>query len=140
MATSRLLTETMDSSSAYPRDNQQQYYRADRQPQSGQLDPAQTRDESPAPEPQDSLPKPLLPEISSSSDFGVDLASIIGTPPSEETDRVSKRASNVLKLAEENDKLNEQLKAMTERLEAAERRRAELAKKAQQQQQRTREA
>ena len=101
MATSRLLTETMDSSSAYPRDNQQQYYRcvpshfllrveltfrrsADHQPQSGQLDPAQTRDESPAPEPQDSLPKPLLPEISSSSDFGVDLASIIGTPPSEE--------------------------------------------------------
>ena len=53
---------------------------------------------------------------------------------------MSKRASNVLKLAEENDKLNEQLKAMTERLEAAERRRAELAKKAQQQQQRTREA
>ncbi|KAL1743934.1 hypothetical protein HDZ31DRAFT_83043 [Schizophyllum fasciatum] len=127
----------MDSSSAYPRDNQQ-HYRIERQAPSGQLDPAQTRGESPAADPQDALAKPLLPEISSSSDFGMDLSSIIGTPPSEETDRVSKRASNVLKLAEENDKLNEQLKAMTERLEAAERRRAELAKKAQQQ--RTREA
>ncbi|TRM59344.1 hypothetical protein BD626DRAFT_508048 [Schizophyllum amplum] len=119
----------MDPSSAYPHDDQQ--YHTQRQP-SGQLDPTQTRDESPAPEP---VAQPILPEVAP-SDFG-DLFSIIGTPPSEETAKVSKRASNVLKLAEENDKLNEQLKAMTERLEAAERRRAELAKKAQQQ--RTRE-
>ena len=45
-----------------------------------------------------------------------------------------------MKLTEQNEKLKEELRAMTERLEAAERRRAELAKKAQQQQQRTREA
>ena len=35
---------------------------------------------------------------------------------------MEKRQSNVLKLAEENEKLNAELKAMTERLAAAERR------------------
>ena len=38
-----------------------------------------------------------------------------------------KRASNVLKLTQENEKLKEELKAMTARLEAAERRREEIA-------------
>ena len=39
---------------------------------------------------------------------------------------VQRRQSNVLKLSEEHDKLKEELRAMTERLEAAERRRQEL--------------
>ena len=42
-------------------------------------------------------------------------------------DRVKKRASNILKLTEENEKLAAELKAVTDRLEAAERRRKELA-------------
>ena len=39
---------------------------------------------------------------------------------------MQKRASNVLKLAEENEKLKAELRAMTERLEAAERKRKEI--------------
>ena len=39
---------------------------------------------------------------------------------------VQRRQSNVLRLSEEHDKLKEELRAMTERLEAAERRRQEL--------------
>ena len=46
------------------------------------------------------------------------------------SDKVSKRASNVLKLSEENEKLKQELRAMSERLEAAERRRAELDRRA----------
>lgn len=42
------------------------------------------------------------------------------------TERVSKRASNVLKLAQENEKLKEELRAMNARLEAAERKQQEL--------------
>lgn len=40
---------------------------------------------------------------------------------------MQKRASNVLKLTQENEKLKEELRAMTARLEAAERRRQEIA-------------
>lgn len=40
--------------------------------------------------------------------------------------KVQKRASNVLKLSQENDALKEQLRAMTERLEAAERKQRAL--------------
>ncbi|KZT09485.1 uncharacterized protein LAESUDRAFT_722449, partial [Laetiporus sulphureus 93-53] len=43
---------------------------------------------------------------------------------------VQKRASNVLKLTQEHAKLQAELKAMTERLEAAERRQRELAERA----------
>ena len=42
-------------------------------------------------------------------------------------DKVQKRASNVMKLAEQNERLKAELRAMTERLEAAERRQRELA-------------
>ena len=42
------------------------------------------------------------------------------------TDKVQKRASNVLKLAQENAKLQEELRAMNARLEAAEKKQAEL--------------
>ena len=41
-------------------------------------------------------------------------------------DRVQKRQSNVMKLTEQNEKLKEELRAMTERLEAAERKQQEL--------------
>lgn len=41
-------------------------------------------------------------------------------------EKVQKRASNVLKLTQEHEKLKEELRAMTERLEAAERKRREL--------------
>ena len=40
-----------------------------------------------------------------------------------------KRASNVLKLSQENEKLKAELKAMTDRLEMAERKRQELDRK-----------
>lgn len=50
-------------------------------------------------------------------------------------ERVQKRASNVLKLTQEHEKLKEELRAMSERLEAAERRRRELDSKMQKQQQ-----
>ena len=48
------------------------------------------------------------------------------------TERVHKRQSNVMKLAEQNEKLKEELRAMTERLEAAERRQKDLEARAQQ--------
>lgn len=48
------------------------------------------------------------------------------------TDRVQKRQSNVMKLAEQNEKLKEELRAMTERLEAAERKQRDLEARAQQ--------
>ena len=41
-------------------------------------------------------------------------------------DKVQKRASNVMKLTEQNEKLKEELRAMTERLEAAERKQRDL--------------
>ncbi|KAL6300551.1 hypothetical protein BKA93DRAFT_828998 [Sparassis latifolia] len=46
-----------------------------------------------------------------------------------EVEIVQKRASNVLKLTQENEKLKAELRAMTERLEAAERRQRELRQK-----------
>ena len=46
-------------------------------------------------------------------------------------DKVNKRASNVMKLSQENEKLQAELKAMAERLDAMERRRAQLAAKEQ---------
>ena len=46
------------------------------------------------------------------------------------TDRVQKRQSNVMKLAEQNERLKEELRAMTERLEAAERKQKDLETRA----------
>ena len=46
-------------------------------------------------------------------------------------DRVQKRQSNVMKLAEQNERLKEELRAMTERLEAAERKQKDLESRAQ---------
>lgn len=79
---------------------------------------------------------PLLPEIPTSSDLDFDLSSIISgsSDPDVDQEKVKKRASNVQKLAEENEKLKAELKAMTDRLEAAERKRAQLAQKRNKQQ------
>ncbi|KAI0341580.1 hypothetical protein BDW22DRAFT_1358401 [Trametopsis cervina] len=74
------------------------------------------------------LPEPKLPDLDlpqSEFDFESILSSVIASPEPE-TEKVNKRASNVLKLAQENAKLQEELKAMNARLEAAERRQAEL--------------
>ncbi|KAG1768388.1 hypothetical protein EDD22DRAFT_772280, partial [Suillus occidentalis] len=49
------------------------------------------------------------------------------TVTSYRAEKVQKRASNVMKLTQENEKLKEELRAMTARLEAAERKRQELA-------------
>ncbi|EAU88595.1 hypothetical protein CC1G_04301 [Coprinopsis cinerea okayama7 len=77
-------------------------------------------------------PKTLLPDIPS-GELSFDLG--FATPEQTETtefQKLQKRASNVMKLSEENDKLKEELKAMTERLEAAERRKTELQARRQQ--------
>lgn len=76
---------------------------------------------------------PLLPEI---PNLDFDLSSIISgsSDPDVDQEKVKKRASNVQKLAEENEKLKAELKAMTDRLEAAERKRAQLAQKRNKQQ------
>ncbi|KAI0636928.1 hypothetical protein C8Q77DRAFT_1154816 [Trametes polyzona] len=72
-----------------------------------------------------------LPE--SNLDLTIDFNSILAeSAPKEpqsaaEMDKVSKRASNVMRLTEQNERLKAELRAMTERLEAAERRQQELA-------------
>ncbi|KAF8350762.1 hypothetical protein F5887DRAFT_940818 [Amanita rubescens] len=68
----------------------------------------------------------ILPEIPK-SDFD-DFSSMFQSPGEE---KVKKRASNILKLTEENEKLKAELKAVTDRLEAAERRRKELREREQ---------
>jgi len=83
-----------------------------------------------APRPASRTPSPSLPEIPAADlDLTLSFDSILGTNKSAEphVERVQKRASSVLKLTQENEKLKEELKAMTARLEAAERRRQEIA-------------
>ncbi|KAF8559812.1 hypothetical protein OG21DRAFT_1480537 [Imleria badia] len=73
-------------------------------------------------------PSPSLPEIPAVDlDLTCSFNSILGTNPEPPVERMQKRASNVLKLTQENEKLKEELRAMTARLEAAERRRQEIA-------------
>ncbi|KAJ2931177.1 hypothetical protein H1R20_g5918, partial [Candolleomyces eurysporus] len=67
---------------------------------------------------------PSLPDIPTSSgfeDLELAITSVSGVAPTEQEEKVHKRASSVLKLAEENEKLKAELKAMTDRIEAAER-------------------
>ncbi|RDX56733.1 hypothetical protein OH76DRAFT_1336679, partial [Lentinus brumalis] len=63
--------------------------------------------------------------------FETILAEVAPAEPAPEMDRVQKRQSNVMKLAEQNEKLKEELRAMTERLEAAERKQRELESRGQ---------
>ncbi|KAF7294984.1 hypothetical protein MIND_01036500 [Mycena indigotica] len=80
----------------------------------------------------ETVKSPILPEIPLSNDLELDLDSILSpSNPPPTTDKVQKRASSVLKLTQENEKLKAELKAMTDRLEAAERRRLALARKEQ---------
>ncbi|KAJ7470709.1 hypothetical protein FB451DRAFT_1254590 [Mycena latifolia] len=74
---------------------------------------------------------PVLPEIPG-ADLDLDFTAILNpAAPDPESEKVKKRASNVMKLSQENEKLKAELKAMTDRLEAAERRREQLARKQQ---------
>ncbi|TFK29879.1 hypothetical protein FA15DRAFT_581177, partial [Coprinopsis marcescibilis] len=80
---------------------------------------------------------PLLPDIPS-GDLSLDVElTTIAARVGGAFDKLQKRASNVLKLSEENEKLKAELRAMTARLEAAERRKTEL--RARQMQQHTME-
>lgn len=74
-------------------------------------------------------PSPALPEIPTANlDLTFSFGPIFGQSngPDSRVENVQKRASNVLKLTQENEKLKEELRAMTARLEAAERKRREL--------------
>lgn len=82
------------------------------------------------------LPEPRLPdldlpqsELDLTTTFETILAESISSASAQtepELDKVHKRASNVLKLAQENEKLKEELAAMNARIEAAERKQREL--------------
>jgi len=74
-------------------------------------------------------PQHLSPEIPN-ADLSVDFSSITGSTVVED-EKIQKRKSNLLKLNEENEKLQRELKAMSDRLEAAERKRAQLQAKEQ---------
>ncbi|KIK93709.1 hypothetical protein PAXRUDRAFT_828695 [Paxillus rubicundulus Ve08.2h10] len=79
-------------------------------------------------------PSPSLPEIPAADlDLTFTFNSIMGDTAISQphAERVQKRASNVLKLTQENEKLKEELRAMTARLEAAERKRQEVANRQQ---------
>ncbi|KAJ8598012.1 hypothetical protein M405DRAFT_802877 [Rhizopogon salebrosus TDB-379] len=89
------------------------------------------------PHPRSETPSPTLPEIPASEldlTFSFDAILSLANFSEPQVEKVQKRASNVMKLTQENEKLKEELKAMTARLEAAERKRLELASKFQQQQ------
>ncbi|TEB08933.1 hypothetical protein FA13DRAFT_1653864, partial [Coprinellus micaceus] len=77
-----------------------------------------------------SLSLPDIPTSADLNDLELAITSVVGTDPTEEETKLHKRASSVLKLTQENEKLRAELKAMTERLEAAERRKAELRERA----------
>ncbi|EKM55608.1 uncharacterized protein PHACADRAFT_256341 [Phanerochaete carnosa HHB-10118-sp] len=82
------------------------------------------------------LPEPRLPDLDlpqSELDLSTTFESILSessssdsAPTVPELDKVNKRASNVLKLSQENEKLKEELAAMNARIEAAERKQREL--------------
>lgn len=62
---------------------------------------------------------PSLPELPEPS--GLDIGAILGSELSDlDDEKMQRRASNVLKLAQENDQLQAELRAMSERIEAAE--------------------
>ncbi|KAG6878739.1 hypothetical protein C0993_011554 [Termitomyces sp. T159_Od127] len=73
-----------------------------------------------------------LPEIPGANlDLELDMTTILGTSSNADAEKVQKRVSNVMKLSQENEKLQAELKAMTDRLERVERRRDELARRQQ---------
>ncbi|KAG2157293.1 hypothetical protein DEU56DRAFT_13442 [Suillus clintonianus] len=85
--------------------------------------------------PRSETPSPTLPEIPAAElDLTFSFDTIMGFSKISEpqAEKVQKRASNVMKLTQENEKLKEELRAMTARLEAAERKRQELASRYQQ--------
>ncbi|KAL0946959.1 hypothetical protein HGRIS_013115 [Hohenbuehelia grisea] len=97
----------------------------------------QTEKESDAPRAGDQEEKvwsPIRMDIPASN-LDLDLDQLLDDEPTKvdghfRVEKFKKRASNVMKLTQENEKLQAELKAMSERLEAAERRREALEKKA----------
>ncbi|KAG2041679.1 hypothetical protein BDR03DRAFT_1006871 [Suillus americanus] len=90
--------------------------------------------------PRSETPTPALPEIPAAElDLTFSFDTIMGFSKFSEpqAEKVQKRASNVMKLTQENEKLKEELRAMTARLEAAERKRRELASRSSKQQNNT---
>ncbi|KAG9226361.1 hypothetical protein CCMSSC00406_0003240 [Pleurotus cornucopiae] len=75
----------------------------------------------------DHLWSPIRTEIPTSG-LGFSWESIAEPELPVQTEKVQKRASNVMKLTQEHEKLKAELKAMSDRLEAAEKRRQELEK------------
>ncbi|KAF5358180.1 hypothetical protein D9756_001627 [Leucocoprinus leucothites] len=71
-------------------------------------------------------PSKLLASDIPDADLSVDFSSIMGEAEEAEKAQIEKRKSNLLKLNEENEELRQKLKAMNDRLEAAERKRAQL--------------
>ena len=71
------------------------------------------------------LKMPILRALPASNYCRVETHEVDANVPNR-VQRVHKRASNVLKLSQENAKLNEELRAMNARLEAAERKQQEL--------------
>jgi len=75
--------------------------------------------------------RPLLePEIPN-PDLSFDISSFVKPSNEQDNEKIEKRRSNLLKLNEENERLQRELKMMSERLEAAERKRAQLQAKEQ---------
>ncbi|KAF8902079.1 hypothetical protein CPB84DRAFT_1846493 [Gymnopilus junonius] len=66
-----------------------------------------------------------LPQIPT-TDLSLDFSDFIEPDAAEVKAKLQKRASTVMKLAEENEKLKAELKAMSERVEQAEQRRQKL--------------
>ncbi|KAJ7685132.1 hypothetical protein DFH06DRAFT_1157550 [Mycena polygramma] len=122
-------------SSESPIDPPTNEHRIDDEQSPGQEDPADSfpdAPQEPAGRSEARSISPVLPEIPG-GDLALDLDSILNASnPDPESEKVKKRASNVLKLSQENEKLKAELKAMTDRLEAAEKRREQLARKQQQ--------
>jgi len=95
-------------------------------------------------EPKKSGSSPQLPDLDlpqSELDLTMTFESIMAEPEARSKDPdvqiVQKRASNVMKLAQENERLQAELRAMTARLEAAERKQQELAERASRSQERS---
>ncbi|KAH9484333.1 hypothetical protein JR316_0003814 [Psilocybe cubensis] len=100
-----------------PRQLEENSIPAEQQNQTGDVPESPIRDEKPV-----FMDLPEIPSTNLSFDF----STLIDPETAAKVEKVQKRQSNVLKLAEENEKLKAELKAMTDRLEAAERRKKEL--------------
>ncbi|KAJ7273657.1 hypothetical protein B0H12DRAFT_1228485 [Mycena haematopus] len=124
----------MSSELPADRENEERVDDEQSQPQENPANPLLDSPQEPAGQSEARSISPVLdlPEIPA-GDLELDLDLILNpSKPDPESERVKKRASNVLKLSQENEKLKAELQAMQERLEKAEARREQLARKQQQ--------